>query len=144
MVHRVMISLTITNGGLISGLHYQGQKSKDLLYNSWTESNTDATVPKASNKSNFSTNTQACSYYIENGSYLRLKNLQLGYTLPENMTDKIKIKSFRIYFQAVNLFTLTKYSGLDPELGGNDLAFGIDYGNYPNAKQFLFGLSLTL
>jgi TonB-linked SusC/RagA family outer membrane protein len=123
---------------------YQGQKSKDLLYRSWTESNKGATVPKASNKSNFSTNTQACSYYIEDGSYLRLKNLQVGYTFLKNMTDKIKIRSLRMYLQAVNLFTLTKYSGLDPEIAGNDMAFGIDYGNYLNAKQFIFGLSLTL
>jgi TonB-dependent starch-binding outer membrane protein SusC len=123
---------------------FQGQKSKDLLYNSWTEKNTGATVPKASNQSNFSTNNQVCSYYIEDGSYLRLKNLQVGYTFPKNMMEKIKIKSLRVYLQAVNLFTLTKYSGLDPEIGGGDLAFGIDYGNYPNAKQFIFGLSLTL
>ena len=123
---------------------YQGQKSKNLLYSSWTESNKDATVPKASNQSNFSTNTQVCSYYIEDGSYLRLKNLEVGYTFPKNMTYKIKIRSLRMYLQAVNLFTLTKYSGLDPEIGGNDLAFGIDYGNYPNAKQFIFGLSLIL
>ena len=123
---------------------YQGQKSEDLLYNSWTEQNKGATLPKASNHSNFSTNTHTCSYYIEDGSYLRLKNLQVGYTFPKNMTDKIKIKSLRIYLQAVNLFTLTKYSGLDPEIGGNDLAFGIDYGNYPNAKQFIFGLNLAL
>jgi len=123
---------------------YQGQKSRDLLYSSWTEQDKGATVPKASNKSNFSTNTQACSYYIENGSYLRLKNLQVGYTFPKNMMDKIKIKSLRVYLQAVNLFTITKYSGLDPEIGGNDLAFGIDYGNYPNARQFIFGLNLTL
>jgi hypothetical protein len=123
---------------------YQGQKSKDLLYRSWTESNKGATVPKASNKSNFSTNTQACSYYIEDGSYLRLKNLQVGFTFPKNMMDKIKIKSLRLYLQAVNLFTLTKYSGLDPEIGGGDLASGIDYGNYPNAKQFIFGLSISL
>jgi len=123
---------------------YQGQKSKDLLYRSWTESNTGATVPKASNRSNFSTNTQACSYYIEDGSYLRLKNLQAGYTFPKNITGRIRIRSLRIYFQAVNLFTLTKYSGLDPEIGGSDLASGIDYGNYPNARQFLLGLGLTL
>ena len=123
---------------------YQGQKSRDLLNNSWTEQNIGATLPKASNKSNFSTNTEVSSHYIEDGSYLRLKNLQVGYTFPKNMTDKIKIKSLRIYLQAVNLFTLTKYSGLDPEIGGNDLAFGIDYGNYPNTRQFLFGLNLTL
>jgi TonB-linked SusC/RagA family outer membrane protein len=123
---------------------FQGQKSRDLLYSSWTEANKSARVPKASNKSNFSTNTQACSYYIEDGTYLRLKSLQLGYTLPQSIMSKVKIKSLRVYLQAVNLFTLTKYSGLDPEIGGNDLAFGIDYGNYPNAKQFIFGLSLTL
>jgi TonB-linked SusC/RagA family outer membrane protein len=122
----------------------QGQKSRDLLYNSWTEKNTSAKIPKATNSSNFSTNTQVCSYYIEDGSYLRLKNLQVGYTFPENMTEKIKIKSLRIYLQAVNLFTITKYSGLDPEIGGSDLASGIDYGNYPIAKQFVFGLNLAL
>ena len=123
---------------------FQGQKSKDLLYNSWTEKNTSATVPRASNQSYSSTNLQVCSYYIENGSYLRLKSLQLGYTLPESITGKVKIKSLRIYLQAINLFTITGYSGLDPELGGNDMAFGIDYGNYPNVKQFLFGLNLSL
>ncbi len=57
---------------------YQGQKSNDLLQNSWTEANKIATVPKASNKSNFSTNTQVCSYYMEDGSYFRLKSLQAG------------------------------------------------------------------
>ena len=123
---------------------FQGQKSRDLLYNSWTETNKNATVPKASNKSTFSTNTQACSYYVEDGSYLRLKNLQVGFTFPKNIMEKIKIRSLRVYLQAVNLITLTKYSGLDPEIGGNDLAFGIDYGNYPNAKQFIFGLNITL
>jgi hypothetical protein len=123
---------------------YQGQKSRDLLHNSWTEQNIGATLPKASNKSNFSTNTVVSTHYIEDGSYLRLKNLQIGYTFSKNMTEKIKIRSLRLYLQAVNLFTITKYSGLDPEIGGNDLAFGIDYGNYPNARQFIFGLNLTL
>jgi hypothetical protein len=123
---------------------FQGQKSKDLLYNSWTEENTGASTPKAANKSNFSTNTQSCSYYIEDGSYFRLKSLQLGYTIPQNILSKAKVLSFRIYLQAVNLFTITKYSGLDPEIGGNDLSFGIDNGNYPNAKQFIFGLQVGL
>jgi TonB-linked SusC/RagA family outer membrane protein len=122
---------------------FQGQKSKELLYNSWTTSNTNTSVPKASNKSNFSTNTQVCSYYIENGSFMRLKNLQLGYKIPENVLSKANIKALRIYVQAVNLFTMTKYSGLDPEIGGNDLAFGNDTGNYPLVKQFLVGLNVS-
>jgi TonB-linked SusC/RagA family outer membrane protein len=122
---------------------FQGEKSTELLNNSWTPTNTGATVPKASNLSNFSTNTQSCSYYIENGSYLRLKNLQLGYTLPESITSKVNIGSLRVYIQGVNLFTVTKYTGLDPELGGSDTNFGIDSGNYPLVKQYLIGLNVS-
>lgn len=123
---------------------YPGQKSKDLLYNSWTETNRTATIPKASSIPNFSTNQTVCSYYIEDGSYLRMKNLQFGYTFPQSITGKLKINSLRIFLQAVNLFTITGYSGLDPELGGSDLAFGIDFGNYPTATQFIFGIDLSI
>jgi TonB-linked SusC/RagA family outer membrane protein len=123
---------------------FQGQKSQDLLYRSWTPSNTGASVPKASNKSNFSTNTVSSSYYLEDGSFLRMKNLQVGYTLPASALSKVYLKSVRVYVQAVNLFTVTKYSGLDPEIGGGDRAFGVDSGNYPNVKQFIIGLNLTL
>jgi len=123
---------------------FQGQKSKELLYDSWTTSNINATVPKATYTSNFSSNTQSCSYYIEDGSYLRMKSLQIGYTLPQKITGKSGISSLRFYFQAVNLFTITKYSGPDPEIGGPDLSFGIDSGNYPVSQQFLFGLNLSI
>jgi len=122
---------------------FQGQKSKALLYESWTPTNTGAKTPKASNISNFSTNTQVTSYYIENGSYLRMKNLQLGYTIPQSILSKVNINTLRVYVQAVNLFTITKYSGLDPELGGDDRAFGSDTGNYPLVKQLLFGLNVS-
>jgi TonB-dependent starch-binding outer membrane protein SusC len=123
---------------------FQGQKSKALLYDSWTTSNTSGTVPKASNKSNFSTNTVVCSYYMEDGSFLKLKNLQVGYTFPKTLLSKVGIGSLRVYLQGVNLLTITKYSGLDPELGGDDRAFGSDTGNYPMVKQFIFGINLTL
>jgi hypothetical protein len=73
-----------------------------------------------------------------------MKNFQIGYTFPQSLTGELKIKSLRIYLQALNLFTITGYSGLDPELGGSDLAFGIDNGNYPTAKQFIFGINLSL
>jgi len=122
---------------------FQGQKSTDLLNNSWTPTNTGAKVPKASNKSNFSTNNEINSYYIEDGSFLRLKNLQLGYTIPESITNSVNIQSLRVYVQGVNLLTATKYSGLDPELGGWDTSFGIDAGNYPLVKQFLFGINVS-
>ena len=121
---------------------FQGQKSTDLLYNSWTPSNTDATTPKASNKSNFSTNTVHNSYYMEDGSYLRLKNLQIGYTFPRSVLGNV-FSNARIYVQGTNLFTLTKYTGLDPELyQRSEQAFAVDQGSLPAIKQFIFGINL--
>ena len=83
MVHRETISLTGTGGGSISGLHSRDRKARLFFMTAGLRTNTTATVPKASNTSNFSTNTQVCSYYIEDGSFARLKNLQIGYTLPK-------------------------------------------------------------
>ena len=123
---------------------FQGQKSEALLNDSWTTSNTGASVPRASNTSNFSTNGTSNSYYIEDGSYVRLKNLQLGYNLPQSVLNTIGLRRVRVYLQGVNLLTATKYTGLDPELGGGDLNRGVDRGNYPNVKQFLFGLNIGL
>jgi TonB-linked SusC/RagA family outer membrane protein len=121
---------------------FQNQKSTDLLNNSWTPSNTSATTPKASNKSNFSTNAVNNSYYVEDGSFFRLKNLQIGYTFDRAVLGNI-FASARVYLQGVNLFTLTKYSGLDPELrSGSDTFFGVDRGNLHANKQFLVGVSL--
>jgi TonB-dependent starch-binding outer membrane protein SusC len=123
---------------------FQNQKSADLLYNSWTPQNTSATTPKASNKSNFSNNTQSVSYYVENGSFLRMRNLQIGYTLPNDVIGRIGLSKARLYVQGVNLFTATKYSGIDPDINnGGDTAFGVDFGNYPLVKQFIFGLNVS-
>ena len=122
---------------------FQNQKSKDLLYNSWTPTNTGAATPKASNVSNFSTNTQATSYYVENGSFLRLKNIQVGYRLPGSIANKIGLTSARVYVQGVNLFTVKKYKGLDPDINnGGDVNFGVDQGAYPLVKQFIVGVNL--
>jgi TonB-linked SusC/RagA family outer membrane protein len=122
---------------------FAGQKSTRLLKESWLPTRTNTTVPKATNVSSFSNCLEVTSYYIEDGSYLRMKNLQIGYTIPENILSKVNVKSLRIYLQGVNLFTLSKYSGLDPELGGDDQNFGIDAGNYPLVRQFLVGLNLN-
>jgi hypothetical protein len=122
---------------------FQGNKSKDLLYNSWTPNNTSARTPINENVSNFSTNTQVNDYYLEDASYFRLKNITLGYTLPTNLTNKVKIDKARIYFQATNLFTITKYTGLDPEIIGGDTGFGVDEGIFPTVKQFLVGLNIN-
>jgi TonB-dependent starch-binding outer membrane protein SusC len=122
---------------------FQNQKSKELLYNSWTPTNTGASVPKASNKSNFSTNTQSISYYIEDGSFMRLKNLQFGYNMPKALTSKIGLTNARIYLQGVNLFTISKYSGIDPDVNsGDDRSFGVDHGNYPLVKTYTLGVNI--
>jgi TonB-dependent starch-binding outer membrane protein SusC len=121
---------------------FQGQKSTDLLYNSWTPERTDATVPKATQASNLSTNTVSNSYYIEDGSFFRLKNLQIGYTFDKSILGNV-FSSARIYLQATNLFTITKYTGMDPELASfNDTYSGVDEGNLPAVQQYLVGVSL--
>ena len=122
---------------------FQGAKSVNALYNSWSPTNTGASTPIAENISNFSNNNTSNSYYIENGSYLRAKNIQLGYNMPSDLLKKYGIDKCRIYIQGANLFTITKYTGLDPELAGDDTNFSIDYGNYPNVKQYLVGINLS-
>ena len=122
---------------------FQGGKSKDALYNSWLPSRPNAKVPIAENISNFSNNNAPNSYFLEDASYVRLKNLTIGYTLPASLTNRIKIDRLRIYAQATNLFTMTNYSGLDPEIGGDDRGFGFDAGVYPTVKQYFLGLNLN-
>ncbi|MHB1921964.1 MAG: SusC/RagA family TonB-linked outer membrane protein [Chitinophagaceae bacterium] len=123
---------------------FQGNKSKDLLYNSWTPQNHNAKAPILENASTFSTNTVPNSYYVESGSYFRLKSLILGYTLPSSTMERLGVNMFRVYVQATNLFTITPYSGLDPEVFGQAADFGIDYGNYPsNQKNFIVGVNLS-
>ena len=119
-------------------------KSKAALYNSWTPQHQNATVPVEETSFNFSNGATPSSYYLEDGSYFRNKVLTLGYTLSKKTLQKIKIENLRIYLQAVNLFTITKYSGLDPELSGGSDAFGFDFGNYPNnQKKYLIGLNVN-
>jgi len=121
---------------------FQGQKSTDMLNNSWTPENPDATVPKVSNSSNFSTLTVSSSYFVEDGSFFRMKNLQLGYTFDKSLLGNA-FNNLRVYVQATNLFTITKYTGLDPELASFDDTFmGVDEGNLPANKQFIIGVNL--
>jgi TonB-linked SusC/RagA family outer membrane protein len=123
---------------------FQGAKSKAALYDSWTPTNTNAKIPIQENSGNFSTNGTPNSYYMENASYLRLKNLSLGYNFPSGILNKVKIDRFRVYVQATNLFTVTKYTGLDPEIVSfDDRAGGIDAGAYPTIKQFIVGAQIN-
>jgi len=90
------------------------------------------------------------SYFVQNGSYLRLKNIQIGYTLPKKYLNRFNIQKVRFYIQASNLLTITPYPGIDPSVGyfpgtggGTSTSFGIDSGTYPTMHKYLVGVDLT-
>lgn len=119
---------------------FTGQAVSARVLDSWTPQHTSTDQPIFENTSNFSTNTQSNSFYVENGSYLRMQNVTLGYTLPA----RSHLQRLRVYLQTTNLFTITKYKGLDPGVGGTaDTNFGIDIGNYPITRGFNAGIGLT-
>jgi hypothetical protein len=80
-------------------------------------------------------------FYLEDGDYLRIKVVQLGYTIPNRLFSKIGVSRLRVYVTAENLFTLTNYTGYDPEVGGG--VFGVDRGQYPQARAVLGGIQLS-
>ena len=102
------------------------------VLNRWTGEGTSNKLPLL--KLGDSKNWVCSDIYIQDGSYLRLKNISLGYTLPQNLTKKICIERFRVYVRAENLFTWTKYWGFDPEIGSSSTSMGVDYGVYPQAR----------
>lgn len=106
----------------------------------WTETNASSVVPSYDGY----VPSELYSRFIEDGSYLRLKNITLGYTFPEQLTRKAHINKVRVYVTAQNLFCLTKYSGYDPEVNTltSPLMPGFDWGGYPKSKAFTFGLEL--
>jgi len=122
---------------------FQGAAISARVKDSWSPSNTGASIPIFESASNFSTNTQSNSFYVEDGSYLRLQNLTIGYTLPSALLDRIKMTRLRVYASTNNLFTITGYQGLDPAVGGAaDTNFGIDVGNYPITRSWTMGLNI--
>jgi len=122
---------------------FQGASISNRVKDSWTFENPHGSIPIFESASNFSTNTQANSFYVESGSYMRMQNLTLGYTLPAALLDRLKMTKLRLYVSTNNVFTITKYNGLDPAVGGAaDTNFGIDVGNYPVTRSFTAGLNL--
>ncbi|MBO0948324.1 SusC/RagA family TonB-linked outer membrane protein [Fibrella forsythiae] len=123
---------------------FAGAAISARVKNSWSTENPGGTVPIFESASNFSTNTQSNSYYVEDGSYFRMQNLSFGYNLPSSLLNKVKLQRVRVFVSTNNLFTITKYQGLDPSVGGNaDTNFGIDVGNYPITRSVLGGVSLA-
>ena len=133
---------------------FKGGLRKEVALNSWTPTNKNTNIPILRTTGGFSTDNSgfANSYFISKGSYLRNKLMQIGYTIPQNKLSRFGIDRLRLYFQATNLFTITDYKGLDPELPSqpnsngqivNTSQYGIDQGNYPQTPRFLFGLNLN-
>lgn len=125
---------------------FDGGLSKDALYKSWgspyLKSNADATLPMYDVDPITQQNSSA---FVEDASFLRMKNLQIGYNLPKSLLRNIKIESLNIYCQVTNLLTITKYSGLDPEYYSSDPGtLGLDRGATPTSRQIMFGLRLAL
>lgn len=123
-------------------LNGTNNQSKDVLRR-WTPTNTNTDIPRATSTRPAN---RISTRQIEDGSYLRMKNLQLAWTLPANVLKALKVQNIRVYATAQNLATWTNYSGFDPEVsrfGQDNRSQGFDYGGYPSAKTFLAGLNVT-
>lgn len=140
---------------------FQGNRSKGALYNAWQPSNPTAAPSQwvAANPNatapimdaNDQTSSRPSSYFIEDGSYFRLKSVQLTYNFPEKVLSTIGLSRAQIYVQGQNLFTITGYSGLNPEVSGDegdtnfgDTTLGFDGGYMPVSRTILLGLNVTL
>lgn len=106
----------------------------------WTGEGTSNDYPRLTNNDSNGNFGKMSDFYLEDGDYLRLKLVQLGYSLPNDIIAKIGASKVRLYLSGENLITLTKYTGYDPEIGGG--VFGIDKGIYPQARTFMFGANL--
>lgn len=108
----------------------------------WTGEGTSNRVPIL--KSGDASNWVVSDLYVRDGSYLRLKNITLGYTLPRKLTQVVGVERFRMYVRAENLVTWTKYWGFDPEIGTSGTSLGVDYGVYPQARTWTVGFNISL
>ena len=108
----------------------------------WTVDNPSNENPRVTTSA--TRNGVFSDYFVEDGSYLRVRNVQIGYVLPKNLSNKLGSDYVRIYFSANNLFTLTNYMGYDPDIGsaGGALSSGIDYGFYPQARTIMGGINI--
>ncbi len=116
---------------------------EEVRLNAWTPATPDNNEPRmtATDPNN---NMRFSDRYLQDGSYLRLKNIQIGYTIPGKSLERFKISNLRIYVAADNLFTITKYEGFDPEIGGlGGYSFGLDVGTYPQPRTLRAGLLLN-
>ena len=120
--------------------------SQKFYANHWTPAHPSTKYTRALANDDNTLNSVPNSAFVENGSFLKLKNLTIGYTLPEALAKRVSLSKLRLYFSTQNLFVITKYSGLDPEVGiqfGNATQNGVDNGTYPPSRSYTFGLSVS-
>ena len=143
MILQGVAGVKVFNGYKYTALNasQSGYNLDNRVLDAWTTENTDTDIPRISTKDDNRNFGTASSWYLEEASYMRLKNLTVGYTFPQQILKNVgENSSLRVYISTENLFTITKYSGMDPEVGGK----GMDVGRYPLPKTFTAGLSLTL
>ncbi len=144
------LDLMIFGQGVAGNDIYNGLRRLDITNANWTTavldrwqgvgtSNDFPRVVQGDPNKNFA---NPSTFHLSSGSYLRLKTIQLGYTVPKKVVDKIGINNLRVYVGANNLLTFTKYTGYDPEIGGG--SYGIDRGYYPQARTFMAGINLGI
>lgn len=136
-----ILNLTRRNGTLNADYFYN-QLSEAT--NFWTPTNPNTNIPRPI-KSSSNRNIEISDRYVEDGSYVRIQNVTFGYSLPQSFLSKAKISKIRLYGSVQNLYTFTKYSGYDPEIGSfnqNPLLTGIDNGRYPSPRTYTIGLNL--
>ena len=133
----------ILNYGTFDLLNLTGGNNQSArVLDRWTPTNPSNEIPRANAAGG---SRILSSFNVEDGSYLRFKNISLGYNLPRGLLDRLAISSAKIYVTAQNWITITKYTGYDPEVnryGSSSLSQGLDYGGYPAAKTLLVGLNL--
>ena len=129
---------------ILNGLNNIDYTTNRLLYlteDRWTPEHTNGTMP-AANASNMAL-FLISSGVVSDASYLKIKQIQLGYSFPQHLLKKVLIDQFRIYASLDDWFTFTKYPGFDPEIVGVGASMGVDKGSYPTSKKIVFGVNVT-
>ena len=126
-------------------MHYGGGSSTNhgtKILDAWSPTNTGSSIPALTMVDN-NNETRMSTYFVEDGSYLKLKYLKLGYQLPKNICEKLFASNINVFAQVENIFTITNYKGLDPEVMLGEWGARIDSGLYPRARTYTLGVNLT-
>lgn len=130
----------------VNRVYYEGMDAGRNYFtstlNAWTKENPHTSMPRAI-LGDPNQNTRESDRFLENGNFVRLRQIQLGYTLPKTLAQKLYLEKCRFYVSGENLFTITNYSGIDPEFSNSILDTGVDYSIYPFTRSYVVGLQVT-